>query len=192
MSRNDYRPVNLSEDHHLQLNNNDDTTTNDIEQTVTTNNNEYGQPILMAIAIPDSIRPPKVSYIDNNNNINNSQQTQSIQSFPKSFLRRLLILVVGIMITYLTFFESLLLILLGYANSSPMELILGLIWFGATLGVLIGSLIGAYKGQWRFLVPGLVLQYVVNILTKVLVSDLPDENISYGGGGSYGSGSYTT
>jgi hypothetical protein len=205
MSRNDYRPVHLSEDHHHDHHNYNNNNVNDIEHShshmnpVTTKNDEQKQieqteqtePILMAVAIPDSIRPPKVSYIDNPttntntttttnhtnpNNANISNNSNTIQSLPKLFLRRILILIIGLILTYLTFLESLLLIIFGYANYAPIELILGLLWFGATLGVLLGSLIGAFKGQWRFLVPGLVLQYVVNILTKVLVTDLPDDN----------------
>ena len=71
--------------------------------------------------------------------------------------------------------DVLYLILLGYQNGSGLELTLGILWFGATLAVFLGSCIGTYKGQWRFLVPGLVLQHFVGVMTRLLITDVPDE-----------------
>ncbi len=71
------------------------------------------------------------------------------------------------------------LMLMGYLSSNWFELILGFFWFGATLCVLLGSFVGAYRGQWRLIVPGLVLQHFVGVLTRLLVTDMPSERPDY-------------
>lgn len=172
--RKEYVPVNLSEpanqgndvEYHPQQTT---TTAYVIPETTPTAHTEGGQPILVAVAVPNSIRPPKVT---------NSQEDPTAIT-PKSILRRVSILVVGLVLTYLTFFESLMLMLMGYLSSNWFELILGFFWFGATLCVLLGSFVGAYRGQWRLIVPGLVLQHFVGVLTRLLVTDMPSERPDY-------------
>ena len=126
-------------------------------------------PIVIAVAVPNTIRPPKVSLDDNYN------------TDPRSFiLRRFCIFVIGLALTYLTFFESIVLMLFGYVNGSFLELVLGVLWFAATIGVLIGSFVGAYRGKWRLLVPGLILQHIMGLATKMLISNIPDNDGYYG------------
>ena len=133
----------------------------------TTAHTTSGEPILMAVAVPNSIRPPKVSHIE--------EDATAITT--RSIIRRISILIVGLVLTYLTFFESLMLIIFGYINGNYFELLLGLVWFAATICVLLGSFVGAYRGQWRLIVPGLVLQHFVGVLTRLLVTDMPSEKV---------------
>jgi len=71
------------------------------------------------------------------------------------------------------------LMIFGYLNGNYFELLLGFVWFAATICVLLGSFVGAYRGQWRLIVPGLVLQHFVGVLTRLLVTDMPSEKMGY-------------
>jgi hypothetical protein len=140
-------------------------------QTATTKD---GQPILLAVAVPNTIRPPKVSYSEDDVSANATIT-------PKSMLRRVCILIVGLFLTYITFFESLLLLLNGAITKNWFEIILGFLWFAATLALLVGSFVGAYRGQWRILVPGFVLQHICSILIRLFVTDIDDRDGAYSG-----------
>jgi len=159
-----YVPVNLEESaQQLQDLETQSNTTEDGRPVLMT---EDGRPVLIAVAVPDTIRPPKVSYSDD-----------SATEF--SIIRSACIITIGIFLTYITFFESLLFMLAGAATSSWLEFFLGLVWFVATLGILAGSIIGFLKSKWRFLVPGLVLQHVMSTIIKIIVTDVPDDDEQY-------------
>jgi len=178
--RKEYTPVNLSDDQQEDVENShyavssapppvvpsslqQETTVYATSNNATVGITHDGKPILMAVAIPNSIRPPKVSY--------NDDHDEPAQITTKSILRRIGILLIGFVLTYMTFFESVLIILFGLVNYSYLELVLGLLWFLGTLGVLIGAFVGAYRGKWRYLVPGLVVQHFVGTLVRLFVDD---------------------
>ena len=134
--------------------------------TVSTKTTANGEPILLAVAVPNTIRPPQVIY---------NEDEQGNWTFG-SFFERACILIFGLLLANITFFESLVLLVAGILEANWFETLLGLIWFGATLVVLVGTFIGAWRRKWKLLVPGLVLQYFIGILIRLFVTELPEEN----------------
>ena len=167
-----YVPVNLSEpeNHGQDLEHQpQEQTAYVLPSTTISARNDNGQPILVAVAVPNSIRPPKATH----------EEEDPTVITVSSIIRRICILVIGLLLTCFTFFESLILMIYRYFDDNWFVSLLGLVWFGATLGVLVGSFIGAYRGQWRLLVPGLVLQHFVGVLTRLLVTDIDEDYYGY-------------
>ena len=103
-----------------------------------------GQAIYSAVAVPDTIRPPKVS----------KSQIKEDPISIRSFSKRICILLIGLILSLMTFWEC---IELFFAR----KVFLGFCFLGATVGLLIGTFVGVFRGQWRILVPGLILQHIV-------------------------------
>ena len=47
--------------------------------------------------------------------------------------------------------------------------IAAIFWGIATLALLVGSIMGAIKGQWRFLAPGFVLYHMANFVIRWVI-----------------------
>lgn len=113
-------------------------------------------PILYATAIPDTIRPP---------------QTINYEDEPPTVIKRMSILVAGLFLTYLAlvnFIVSEFLIQTKYMNHQTIFWFSAAFYFFAVFLTLGGSIWGAMRGQWRFLVPGLILSHVGAFLIHIV------------------------
>ena len=127
-------------------------TNDDSEIAMTPFHNDKDFPIdssiLYATVIPDTIRPPQV--------VNYEEE-------PPTVIKRMSILVVGLFLSYLAivnFYVSELLTKYRYLNHQYIFWCSAVFYFLAIFLTFGGAIWGAVRGQWRFLVPGLVLSHV--------------------------------
>jgi hypothetical protein len=112
--------------------------------------------ILTAIAIPDTIRPPML---------------QSSTVHPSvSFATRLAILIIGLVLASLTYVDAFIFLTLNLFDSFSAQLA-GVFWAFSCLSLIVGSVIGCSRGQWRYLAPGIVLSHLasvwINLVTEI-------------------------
>lgn len=118
----------------------------------TQSNGEYQIDVITAVPIPNTIRPPRVVKSDHPG---------------VTMVKRLLILLSGLFIAYLSFIDSI--ILWGINSWHKWEFTIAACFcFLATFFLVVGSIVGAYKGQWRFIAPGIVLFYAASFVVKNL------------------------
>lgn len=118
----------------------------------TQSNGEYQIDVITAVPVPNTIRPPRVVKSDHPG---------------VTMVKRLLILLSGLFIAYLSFIDSI--ILWGINSWHKWEFTIAACFcFLATFFLVMGSIVGAYKGQWRFIAPGIVLFYAASFVVRNL------------------------
>mmetsp|Transcript_10909 Transcript_10909/g.15889 ORF Transcript_10909/g.15889 Transcript_10909/m.15889 type:complete len:156 (+) Transcript_10909:132-599(+) len=106
----------------------------------------------VAVAVPNSIRPPKVVPADSN---------------PASTrVKKLSILMVGLFVSYMNFVQAIVFIYLGFGNKIMVTA--GTVWFLSAVSLLLGGIYGAFKGQWRMLVPGILLSHLSSFVVRMV------------------------
>jgi hypothetical protein len=110
------------------------------------------QTLVIATAIPGSIRPPRHSPEASTN--------------PAVILvKRLSILLIGLFFCMISFFDAL--IFMAYSSYSTLWTISAICWFFSALALLTGSIYGCYVNQWRYLAPGIVCSHAASFLLKM-------------------------
>lgn len=109
------------------------------------------EPILVATAVPHSIRPPQKNLKDEAN---------------PSFLKRCSILLLGLYLAVLTFFDSFYFIEFNFGSN--IMILAGLMWLSSCVLLLLGSVVGFINGRWRMLVPGIIVSHVASFLIRLM------------------------
>ena len=115
-------------------------------------NGEYQIDVITAVPVPNTIRPPRVVKSDHPG---------------VTMVKRLLILISGLFIALISFLDSKVFWKMNYWHKWEFKLA-ACFCFLATFFLIAGSCVGAYKGQWRFIAPGIVLFYVASFVVKNL------------------------
>jgi hypothetical protein len=108
-------------------------------------------PILVATAVPHSIRPPRI-YLDYDR--------------PPSFSKKASILACGLLFAFLSYIDSVVYIEFSFGNK--IKLFAGLLWLVSCVTLLIGSVIGFMRGQWRMLAPGIIASHIATFLIQLI------------------------
>lgn len=118
----------------------------------TQSNGEYQIDVITAVPVPNTIRPPRVVKSDHP---------------AVTCVKRALILCSGLLLASLSFVDSQYIWQMNYWHKWEFTMA-ACFWFLATFFLLAGSCVGAYKGQWRFIAPGIVLCHVASFVLKNL------------------------
>jgi len=110
------------------------------------------QTLVIATAIPGSIRPPRHSPEPSTN--------------PAVILvKRLSILLIGLFFCMESLMDAF--IFMQYSSYSTLWSIAAICWFFSALALLAGSIYGCYANQWRYLAPGIVCSHAASFLLKI-------------------------
>mmetsp|Transcript_4877 Transcript_4877/g.7402 ORF Transcript_4877/g.7402 Transcript_4877/m.7402 type:complete len:195 (+) Transcript_4877:136-720(+) len=109
--------------------------------------------IAVAVAVPNTIRPPQL-------------QTNVHPSV--AFAKKLAILLCGLFLTILSFFDAWLFFELKYWHKVSFTLA-AVFWGISTICLLVGSFVGAYQGKWRYLAPGIVMSHIASFIIGLIL-----------------------
>ena len=112
-------------------------------------------PVIVAIAIPDTIRPPQIR----------KQVHPAVKTVKKLsiFLTGMLMAWIFYVDAYVFFFQS----KYGYSTHGGTYFLVGVVWSLAFLAMLVGSVVGAIRGEWRLLAPGMVLNHIAGLIFRM-------------------------
>ena len=100
--------------------------------------------IIAAVAVPNTIRPPKVTTSTHPSVI---------------FAKKLAILLCGLFLAFISFLDSWIFFQMKLWHRLSFS-IAAIFWAISTISLVCGSCLGAYKGKWRYLAPGIVTYHV--------------------------------
>lgn len=109
-------------------------------------------PILVATAVPHSIRPPQI-YLDHDK--------------PPSFSKKASILVCGLLFAFMSFIDSV--VYIEFSLGSKIKLFAGLLWLLSCITLLLGSIVGFMRGQWRMLAPGIIASHLAAFMIRLVI-----------------------
>lgn len=115
-------------------------------------------PVIVAIAVPDTIRPPQIR----------KQVHPAVRRVKKIsiFLTGMLLAWIFYIDAYVFFFQS----KYGYSTHGGTYFLVAVIWSLALVAMLVGSVVGAMRGEWRLLAPGMVLNHVAGLIFRMALS----------------------
>lgn len=123
-----------------------------ISSTLNGLTDEEKQTLVIATAIPGSIRPPRHSPEPSTN--------------PSVILvKRLAILLIGLFFFLVSGLDAL--VFLQYSSYNKFWALAGIFWVFSALALLAGSFYGCYMNQWRYLAPGIVCSHAASFLIKM-------------------------
>lgn len=127
------------------------------ESVNTTNSRNVEQrhddrPILVATAVPHSIRPPQI-YLDH--------------EMPPSFAKKASILVCGLLFALLSFIDSI--VYIEFSLGSKIKIFAGFLWLISFVALILGSIIGFIRGQWRMLAPGIIASHLASFMIRLII-----------------------
>eukprot|EP00979_Chaetoceros_neogracilis_P006054 scaffold1202_cov257-Chaetoceros_neogracile.AAC.1 len=113
--------------------------------------------IVAAVAVPNTIRPPKV-------------RTSTYTHPSVTFAKKLAILLCGLFLAYISSLESL--VFFAYKSIVRHELtffLISAVWAISTMCLVAGSIVGAYKGKWRLLAPGIAAYHTATLISRLVI-----------------------
>ena len=112
-------------------------------------------PTIIAIAVPNTIRPPKLRKSSN----------PEVKA-----LKKICVFLFGALVSFLSYMDAS--VDLFYADHDVHKFTFTIVagfWFLAAIALFVGSILGGIKGEWRMLAPGMVLSHVAAFIRRLVL-----------------------
>lgn len=116
----------------------------------TTSAGASGIEIVTAVPIPNTIRPPKLA----------KQIHPSVQN-----VKKMSIFLVGTLMAYICYYDAQFFVAGDYHKTVITAAIV--FWSLAALALVVGTVLGVMRGEWRMLAPGIILSYGASYIMRL-------------------------
>lgn len=109
---------------------------------------------IIAVAVPETIRPPKLR--------------KATDPAVKN-IKKLIIFLCGMFMAFLFYLDATVFLYSSHYMHRFTFTVAAIFWSFAALALVVGSILGARRGEWRMLAPGIVLSHAASFLIRWIV-----------------------
>ena len=109
---------------------------------------------IIAVAVPETIRPPKLR--------------KATDPAVKN-IKKLIIFLCGMFMAFLFYLDASVFLYGSHYMHRFTYTVAAILWSFAALALVVGSILGARRGEWRMLAPGIVLSHAASFLIRWIV-----------------------
>lgn len=109
---------------------------------------------IIAVAVPETIRPPKLR--------------KATDPAVKN-IKKLIIFLCGMFMAFLFYLDASVFLYSSHYMHRFTFTVAAIFWSFAALALVVGSILGARRGEWRMLAPGIVLSHAASFLIRWIV-----------------------